>query len=64
MIRTLGSVPITVTIIPPKAKPMYQQIANECLHLHELGFSYYRIGRNLNVDANVVAKAINWIRQT
>ena len=30
---------------------MYQQIANECLHLHELGFTYYRIARKLNVDA-------------
>ena len=43
---------------------MYQQIANDCLHLHELGFSYYRIARKLNVDAKMVAKAIGWIRES
>ena len=43
---------------------MYQQIANECLHLHELGLSYYRIARKLNVDAKMVAKAIGWIRES
>ena len=64
LIRTLGSVPISITIIPPKAKPMYQQIANECLHLHELGHTYYRIARKLNVDAKMVAKAIGWIRES
>ena len=43
---------------------MYQQIANESLHLHELGFTYYRIARKLNVDAKMVAKAIGWIRES
>ena len=43
---------------------MYQQIANDCLHLHELGHSYYRIARILGVDAKMVAKAINWIRKS
>ena len=64
LIRTLGSLPISIIIIEPKAKPMYQQIANDCLHLHELGRSYYRIARILNVDAKMVAKAINWIRRS
>ena len=63
LIRTLGSIPISVTIIEPKTKPVYQQIATECLHLNELGFSNYRIARILNVDAKMVAKAINWIRK-
>ena len=63
LIRTLGSVPISVTIIEQKTTPVYQQIADECLRLHELGFSYYRIARTLNADAKMVAKAINWIRR-
>ena len=43
---------------------MYQQIANDCLHLHELGLSYYGIARKLNVDARMVAEAINWTRKS
>ena len=64
LIRTLGSVPIKFTIVGPKPKPVYQQIATEYLRLSELGFSYYRIARILNVDAKMVAKAINWIRNS
>ena len=64
LIRTLGSTPITVAIADPKSKPVYQQIATECLRLRELGLSYYRIARILNVDAKMVAKAVKWIRES
>ena len=64
LIRTLGSISIAVAIINPKTKPVYQQIATECLHLRELGFSYYRIGHTLNVDPKMVAKAVKWVRNS
>ena len=43
LIRTLGSLPISITIIAPKEKIMYQQIGNVCLHLQEFGHNHYRL---------------------
>lgn len=40
---------------------MYQQIAAEAEHLHELGLSCKAIARALDVDDRTVAKSVAWL---
>ena len=62
LIRTLGRVPMSISIIDSETIPIYQRIASEALRLNDLGYSNRRIVRKLDVNRNVVAKAIRWIR--
>lgn len=54
LIRTLGSVPISIPIIEPETIPMYQKIASEVLYLKNIGYSQRRIARTIGVHAKVV----------
>ena len=42
---------------------MYQRIALNAMHLHELGMSNSAIARRLGVSDKTVCKAINWIQK-
>ena len=60
-IRTVAKVPIQVNLLDSFCEPIYQKIAKKSLQFHELGFSYCKIAKILNVDDKTVAKAVNWI---
>ena len=60
LIRTLGSVPISIPIIDPETIPIYQKIASEVLKLKNLGYSQRRIARTIGVHAKVVSQAIKY----
>ena len=60
LIRTLGSVPLSIDIIDPETIPMYQKIASEVLFLKNLGYSQRKIARTIGVHAKGVSKAIKY----
>ena len=62
-IRTVAKVPIQVNLLDSFREPIYQKIAKKSLQFHELGFSYCKIAKLLNVDEKTVAKAVNWITE-
>ena len=62
-IRTVAKVPIQVNLLDSFREPIYQKIAKKSLQFHELGFSYCKIAKLLDVDEKTVAKAINWIAE-
>ena len=43
--------------------PIYQRIAREALHLHELGLIDCVISKNLGVNDKTVAKAVAWAKK-
>ena len=62
-IRTVAKVPIQVNLLDSIREPIYQRIAKKSLQFHELGFSFCKIAKLLNVDEKTVAKAVNWITE-
>ncbi len=62
LIRTLGSVPVSITIVDPNKIPIYQKVAYRASYLNDIGFSHRRIARILEVRRQDVSKAIGWLR--
>ena len=62
-IRTVAKVPIQVNLLDSFREPIYQKKQKNLCNLHELGFSYCKIAKLLNVDDKTVAKAVNWITE-
>ena len=49
-IRTVTEMPFKVSLVDYSSMPAYQEIANKCLHLKELGLSNRKIALHLFVD--------------
>ena len=60
-IRTVAEIPIEIFLVDNSSLPIYQQIANQSLHLKELGLSNRKIAEHLHVDEKTTAKAIAWL---
>lgn len=60
LIRTLGSMPLSICIIHPQRIPMYQKITSKVVYLTNLGYSRNRIARTLGVSPKVVSQAIQY----
>ncbi len=50
-----------VALVDLPAPPSYQKIAEEALHLNQLGMNPNRIAVHLNVDRKHVERALRWI---
>jgi hypothetical protein len=61
-IRTFAEMAFEVALLETEAPPKYQKIAENSLHLNQLGLSNEAIARHIGVYGKTVAKAMNWIR--
>ena len=50
-----------VELLEAEAPPKYQRIAENALHLHQLGLSNETIAQHIGVDGKTVAKALSWM---
>ncbi len=50
-----------IALLRTEEPPRYQRLAQQALHLYELGLSMSAIGRRLGADDKAIAKAIEWL---
>jgi hypothetical protein len=59
-IRTAAEAPFEVALLDTVQVPLYQSIAPQAQHLHQLGLSFSGIAEHLGVTDKTVAKAVAW----
>jgi hypothetical protein len=57
-------VPFEAALLQAKEQPVYQQIAEEAVHLRLLGMNANRIAGALKVDRTTVVRALRWINRS
>jgi hypothetical protein len=60
-IGTFAEAAFETELLEAEAPPKYQLIAENALHLNQLGFSKEAIARHIGVDGKTVAKALSWM---
>lgn len=61
-IRTEGAIPFEVVLTELSKAPVYQEIAEQAVHLHLMGMNPNRIAVHLDVDRTTVTRSLRWIR--
>ncbi len=54
--------PFEAALLQAEELPVYQQIAEEAVHLRLLGMNANRIAATLKVDRTTVVRALRWIK--
>jgi hypothetical protein len=57
-IRTASEIHARIKILPAKPPYLYQNLTQKATKLHQLGFSYNKIGKALGIDPKTAKKAI------